>query len=107
MLPKITNLFFICNQQNYARWTLKYYSNLLNVNETHPVLLEQFQQGSFGIQRTNKPFSKQSIDLVMEQTINADAARRLTGISFLKKKKFLTIANCSFHFIKYYLLYYV
>lgn len=88
VLPKMTNLFFICNQQNYARWSIKYYSNLLNVNETHPDLLEQFQEGSFGIQRTNKPFSKQPIDLVLEQTINADAARRLTGISFSKKKFF-------------------
>lgn len=106
VLPKMTNLFFICNQQNYARWTMKYYSNLLNVNETHPDLFEQFQQGSFGIQRTNKPFSKQPIDLVLEQTINADAARRLTGILF-SKKIFLFITNFKFNSITYYLLSYV
>lgn len=80
VLPKITNLFFICNQPNYARWTVRYCANLLNVAETHPDLFEEFQGGFFGIQRTGKPFSKQPIDLVLEQTINADAARRLTGI---------------------------
>lgn len=53
---------------------------MLNVAETHPDLFEEFQAGYFGIQRTNKPFSKQPIDLVLEQTINADAARRLSGI---------------------------
>ncbi|GFW80337.1 hypothetical protein TNCV_2944701 [Trichonephila clavipes] len=70
-LPKITNIFFICNQQNYARWTVK---------ETHPDLYEEFKQGCFGIKRTTKPFSRQPIDLVLEQTINADTARKLTGV---------------------------
>lgn len=79
VLPKITNLFFMCNQQNYARWTVKYSDNLQKVAQSHPDLFEQFQNGFFSIQRTNKPFSKQPIDLVLEQTINADAARRLTG----------------------------
>ncbi|GFW16546.1 hypothetical protein TNCV_2351701 [Trichonephila clavipes] len=80
VLPKIMNLFFICNQPNYARWASKYYDNLMKIAETHPDLFEEFPKGFFGIQRTYKPFSKQPIDLVLEQTINADAARRLTGI---------------------------
>ncbi|GFW70277.1 hypothetical protein TNCV_5131031 [Trichonephila clavipes] len=42
-----------------------------------------FQKGFFGIKRTNKPFSRQPIDLTLEQTINADAARTLTGIAHL------------------------
>jgi len=53
---------------------------LLKVAETHPDLYEGFKQGCFGIRRTTKPFSRQPIDLVLEQTINADAARRLTGV---------------------------
>ncbi|KAG8177854.1 hypothetical protein JTE90_027120 [Oedothorax gibbosus] len=65
---------------NYARWTSKHYDSLMNVAETHPKLFDEFQKGLFGIQRTDKPYSKQPIDLVLEQTINADAARRLTGI---------------------------
>lgn len=65
---------------NQTRWSVKYCSNLLNVAETHPDLYEEFQERFFGIQRTNKPFPKQPIDLVLEQTINADAARKLFGI---------------------------
>ncbi|GFX70269.1 hypothetical protein TNCV_4617061 [Trichonephila clavipes] len=80
VLPKITNLFFICNQPNYAWWASKYYDNLIKVAETLPDLFEEFQKGFFGIQRTCKTFSRQPIDLVLEKTINADAARRLTGI---------------------------
>ncbi|XP_053595716.1 uncharacterized protein LOC128667953 [Microplitis demolitor] len=38
------------------------------------------ERGHFGIQRTDKSFSRQPIDLTLEQTINADAGRRLTGV---------------------------
>ena len=82
-LPKITNLFFVCNHQNYAKWTVQYHYNLIKVPTTHPGLEQDFQNGFFGIKRTSKPFSRQPIDLTLEQTINADAARTLTGISHL------------------------
>ncbi|GFW58753.1 uncharacterized protein TNCV_379361 [Trichonephila clavipes] len=72
-----------CNQQNYARWTVKYYDNLLKVVETHSDLYEEFKQSCFGIKRATKPFSRQPIALVLEQIINADAARSLTGVIHL------------------------
>ncbi|GBP86801.1 hypothetical protein EVAR_99881_1 [Eumeta japonica] len=81
IIPKITNLFFIVNQPNYARWCVKYYDNLKNVNETHPGLEEDFKSGCFGIKRTDKPFSRIPVDLTLELTINADAAKRLSGIA--------------------------
>uniref|UniRef100_A0A2H1WQX5 SFRICE_024036 n=1 Tax=Spodoptera frugiperda TaxID=7108 RepID=A0A2H1WQX5_SPOFR len=81
IIPKITNLFFIVNQPNYARWCVKYYDNLQNVDKTHPGLEEEFKSGCFGIKRTDKSFSRIPVDLTLEQTINADAARRLSGIA--------------------------
>lgn len=39
-----------------------------------------FESCSFGIKRTSKSFSRQPIDLTLEQTINADASKRLTGV---------------------------
>lgn len=80
ILPKIANLFFVFNQPNYARWLVKYHDNLMKIEDTHPGLQELLQKGCFGIKRTDKPFSRQPIDLTLEQTINADAARRLTGV---------------------------
>ena len=80
-LPKITNLFFTFNQPNYARWTVKYYDNLLKLPESHPEVYTEFSRKLFGIQRTTKPFSRTPIDLTLEQTINADAASQRTGIS--------------------------
>ncbi|GFY57818.1 uncharacterized protein TNIN_176351 [Trichonephila inaurata madagascariensis] len=72
-----------CNQQNYSWQTVKYDDNLLKVAETHPDLNEEFKQSCFGIKRATKPFSIQLINLVLEQTINADAARSLTGVIHL------------------------
>lgn len=80
ILPKITNLFFACNQPNYARWSVRYHYNLTKVAETHPGLETDLEKGCFAIKRTEKSFSKQPIDLILEQTINADAGRRLTGV---------------------------
>lgn len=59
---------------------MKYLDNLLKVDQTHPGLFEELENGSFGIKRTDKPFSRQPIDLTLEQTINSDAASKLTGI---------------------------
>ncbi|XP_011171576.3 uncharacterized protein LOC105204222 [Solenopsis invicta] len=80
ILPKIANIFFIFNQQNYSRYLVKYHDNLIKIDETHPDLRVQLEKGSFGIKRTKKPFSRQPVDLTLEQTINADAANKLTGI---------------------------
>lgn len=81
VLPKMNNLLFPLNHVNYARWLLRYHDNLMKVDDTHPGLSEDLAAGYFGIKRTNKSFSRQPIDLVTEQTINADAGRTLTGIS--------------------------
>lgn len=81
IIPKIANLFFVFNQPNYARWLVKYHDNLLKVEDTHPELINDLKKGSFGIKRTDKSFSRQPIDLTLEQTFNADAAKRLTGIT--------------------------
>ncbi|EFN63887.1 hypothetical protein EAG_08092, partial [Camponotus floridanus] len=80
IMPKIANLFFSFNQPNYARWLVKYHDNLIKVDTINPELMQEMEQGYFGIQRTDKSFSRQPIDLTLEQTINADAAKRLVGI---------------------------
>ncbi|CAF4952709.1 unnamed protein product [Pieris macdunnoughi] len=80
VLPKIANLFFTFNQPNYSRYTVIYHDKLMKVHETHPGLQLQLARGSFGVRRTDKSFSRQPIDLTLEQTINADAANKLTGI---------------------------
>ena len=77
---KLQTFCYIFNQQNYSRYLVKYYDNLLQINETHPGLQIQLEGGSFGVKRTENPFSRQPVDLTLEQTINADAANKLSLI---------------------------
>lgn len=80
ILPKITNIFFSMNHHNYARYMSVYWDKLINIETTHPGLLNDCQKSFLGIRRTMKPFSRIPIDLTLEQTINADAASKASGI---------------------------
>ena len=83
ILPRITNYFFALNQQNYARWMVKYHENLLKLIQTHLALYEDFKKGLFGIKITPKAFSRILVDLSLEQTINVDAASHQKGTGYL------------------------
>lgn len=81
IIPLLNEIFFVTNQVNYARWLLKYYDNLLKIEDTHPDIADAFKSGYIGVKRTNNPHSRVPFDLTLEQTYNADAGRRLTGIT--------------------------
>lgn len=81
MIDILCDLFFVFNLVNYCRWILWYLDQLLKVSTTHPYVAYQLSKGFFGVKRTDKAFSKMPIDLTLEQTYNADAGRRLTGIN--------------------------
>lgn len=80
ILTKINNLFFVFNHHNYCRWMAFYHDHLLKIDETHPGLKDHVM---IGVKRTEKPFSCIPFDLTLEETINADAARRMTGVMCL------------------------
>lgn len=78
-LPDLMSLFFAFNHPNYARWLSRFHDNFLRMEETHPGISEDFENGILSVRRTAKPFSRSAIDLTLEQTINADAASSSTG----------------------------
>lgn len=82
-LVAMCSLFYIFNQNNYARYLVKYIDNLKNIESLYPGLKTHLSNGGLGIKRTTKQFSRIPIDLTLEQTINADASNRFTGISAL------------------------
>ena len=82
-LPTFTNIFFALNDPNCARWTVKYHNSLLTSEETHPEAFRKYQDSIVSINRTTKPFSGNSINLTLEQTVNADAASQRTDIASL------------------------
>ncbi|CAG9762688.1 unnamed protein product [Ceutorhynchus assimilis] len=80
MLPKLTNLFFTMNHQNYSRYLTLYADKLNKIEETHPGLLNDCKECLLGIRRTLNPFCRIPIDLSLEQTVNADAASKASGV---------------------------
>lgn len=78
---KMCALFFTFNHQNYARWLTRNLDDLKNIEDTNHALLEEFENGALSIRRTTKDFCRSAVDLTLEQTINANAAYKLTGIS--------------------------
>lgn len=75
---KMCPIFFIFNHQNYARYLTRNLDDSMNCNTE---LREEFSNGALSVRRTNKNFCRSPIDLTLEQTVNANAANKLTGIS--------------------------
>ena len=79
-LDQMCAVFFAASRPNYARWMVLYLLNLLNIESTHQGLRLMLENGAFTTRRTSKPFSRSAVDITLEQTVNIDAASRLTGI---------------------------
>lgn len=79
-MTPIIDLFFATNHVNYSRWLTKFQLDLLNIDDTHPGLREILEKGVFSVRRTPHQFSRCPVDLTLEQTVNADAASRQTGL---------------------------
>ena len=79
-LRKLTNIFFALNHRNYARWLVKYYDSVLKLNETDAEVYNELKQSWFAIRCTKMPFSSTTIDLTLEQTINAETASQRLGV---------------------------
>jgi len=80
-LGRMCSIFSATSRPNYSRWMVRYHLNLLNIDTTHPGIRETLKNGGLSVRQTEKHFSRSPGDLTLEQTINADAASRLTGIT--------------------------
>ena len=54
---------------------------MLKLKIENSPLLAEFKKGAFGIKRTTNKFSRIPVDLTLEQTINANAASSMTGVT--------------------------
>lgn len=80
-LYQINAIFFSFDHHNYARWLVVYRSNLANIENTHNGMKQQLENGALSVRRTEKNFARTAVDITLEQTINANASNRLTGIT--------------------------
>ena len=80
-LEKMIPAFFSGKRLNYARWMTIYLVKLLNIGTESPDIKHALSQGGLGIKRSTNSFSRVPVDMALEQTVNADAASRFTGIT--------------------------
>ena len=60
---------------------MTYYAlELENIQNEKPQVIENLKNGAFSVNRTGKAFSIVAVDMALEQTINAEAKKRLKGI---------------------------
>ena len=77
VLPYLNDVFFGLNRPNYARYTSLLIQKLRNAPSDCVKILKN---GAFSVRRTDKNYSRSPVDLVLEQSINKDAASTSKGI---------------------------
>ena len=79
MLPH----FYAMDRQNYSRWIPVYIADMKRLEDTHPIVHNEFRNGNHSVSRTGQPFTQVSTDMALEQSINRDTKTRggIVGIS--------------------------
>ena len=80
-LGDMRSSFFAASRLKYARWMVCYHLNLLNIDKIHTAAKLILSSGGITVCHTVKNFSTAPVDLTLVQTVNADAASRLTCIA--------------------------
>ena len=64
---------FTYDKHNYTRYLTFHYIEMINLEENHPSIYQEFTKGNFSVQVfDNNPFGKLEADKVIETTINRD-----------------------------------
>ena len=72
-LLKMRRLFSSYDHLNYARSTAVYLLTLLNIPLSHPGADKRLKQNGFSVNRSDVPSSSNTVDIIIEQTINRQA----------------------------------
>ena len=80
VLFEVTSIFFMTYHLNYACWMSFYSLDFANLETSQLDLPRILTEGGFSINRAGKSFSGVSVDVALEQTINANAKSRLKDI---------------------------
>ena len=82
MLPWI----FAYDRVNYSRYLPVYWMEMHDLGHTHPLIYQQFMEGEFVVQRSEKPFAQMPCDQTIEQTANRDSKTKggMTGFTTSK-----------------------
>ena len=59
--------FFALNHPNYSRWLSVHITDMISLQDAHPSVLKEFQDGNFVVHKTNHRYSSIAIDCAHEQ----------------------------------------
>jgi hypothetical protein len=85
-LRELCPLLFAADRQNYARYLPIYYTQLMDLNESHPRSEILLQNYDISASQSNVPGCRSAIDLTVEQTINT-LAKTVGGIIGFTRNK--------------------
>ncbi len=77
-LGQMIPMYFAAGQPNYSRWMVCLVLDLLNAPSA---VKDMLAEGALSVRRSSQTFARYPVDLTLEQTVNADAASRKTGIT--------------------------
>ena len=67
VLYLLLSWFFIFDHVHYARWLTVHWFDMFNLKSTFPDLFEQFSNGGFTFQKSDRSFSRMGLDQIHEQ----------------------------------------
>lgn len=66
-LMQLAPWFFCLDHTNYARWLPVHIQDMVNLNNTHPKIASEFNDGKFTVHKTRRVFSSMALDHAHEQ----------------------------------------
>jgi hypothetical protein len=85
-LREMCGILFSSNHLNYAKYLPLYYTQLMNLDSTHPGASTLLRMNGFTAARSNVPGCRNAMDLTIEQTINRSAKTAGGIIGFSRNK---------------------
>ena len=85
VLYLLLSWFFSFNHVHYARWLTVHWFDLYHLESKFPDLFEQFSNGNFSFQKSNREFSRMGLDQIHEQ--NNKVIKGAGGASALLNKE--------------------
>lgn len=79
-LFQLSSNYFSINHHNYARCTILYALEMLNLKPENPRITEMLRNGGFTNERTGNSFGNVGLGIALEQTINAETRNMLKVI---------------------------
>jgi len=85
-LRQLCKLLFSAGHLNYARYLPLYYTQLINLPQSHPGAQGLLESNGFSVARSTVPSSRNAVDITIEQTINRSAKTQGGIIGFSRNR---------------------